>query len=110
MKIAISCQGNSVDSKFDVRFGRAPWFCVIDKKNNDYKFIENTNANGNSGAGTKTSELMAEIEVNQVISGDFGPKAKNLLERLNIQMVILDETNILLKEVFKKLNIETFVN
>lgn len=105
MKIAISSKGNSLESKFDEHFGRAPWFCVVDKTTQNYHFIENKNANGMGGAGTKTAELMAQLNIEQVISGDFGPKAKNLLERLNIQMIILEESDILLQQVFSKMNI-----
>jgi predicted Fe-Mo cluster-binding NifX family protein len=55
------------------------------------------------GAGTKTSETIAEIGVERIISGDFGPKAKTLLEKLKIQMVILDEDNITIEQIINKL-------
>jgi predicted Fe-Mo cluster-binding NifX family protein len=37
--------------------------------------------------------------VEQVISGDFGPKAKNLLEKLKIQMIVPENRNNTVQEV-----------
>jgi predicted Fe-Mo cluster-binding NifX family protein len=90
MKIIITSTGNNLNSKFDLRFGRSGWFCVYDTVTKDTQFIENTNKNANGGAGTKTAEMVAELEVTSVISGDFGPKAKSLLEKFKIQMIIMD--------------------
>ncbi len=48
------------------------------------------------------AELMIELKVDKIISGDFGPKAKELLEEVNIQMVIIqDSTNI--KEIVDRI-------
>ena len=52
--------GNNLDSGFDLRFGCAGWFCILDE----------------------------ETGATRVISGDFGSKAKELLEKFNIQMVL----------------------
>ncbi len=104
MKIVITASGNDVASKFDQRFGRAGWFCVYDKDAQTTNFIENSFKNTNSGAGTKTSEMVAELGASQVISGDFGPKAKSMLERFNIQMIILNEQNLSVKDIINKIN------
>ena len=62
---------------------------LIGKMRFDEEIIENINKNSNGGAGTKSAELVAELGATQVISGDFGPKAKSLLEKMKIQMVII---------------------
>lgn len=104
MKTIITSTGNTVESKFDLRFGRAGWFCVYDRETDTSNFIENSFKNTNGGAGTKTSEMAAELGAAQVISGDFGPKAKTMLEKFKIQMIIIDETNLSVQEVIHKLN------
>jgi predicted Fe-Mo cluster-binding NifX family protein len=91
MKTVISSTGNQLESQFDLRFGRASWFCLFDDETKEVDFIENSNKNANSGAGTKAVELMVEKGVQKVISGDFGPKAKELLEKFDIQMVLLQD-------------------
>lgn len=103
MKIIITSTGKDRDSKFDLRFGRAGWFCVYDKETKTTNFIENSFKNLNGGAGTKSSEMVAELRASKVISGHFGPKAKDLLEKLKIQMVELHEEQLNINEVIDQL-------
>ncbi|SHF01366.1 Predicted Fe-Mo cluster-binding protein, NifX family [Mariniphaga anaerophila] len=93
MKVAITSVGNSLKSKLDLRFGRSVWLCIYDTETKQAEFRQNENKDANGGAGTKTAEKVAELGAEQVVSGDFGPKAKALLEKLKIQMVIFDEPN-----------------
>lgn len=99
----ITSTGNHLNSKLDLRFGRAAWFCIYNAETKETEFIENENVNAQGGAGTKTAEKVAELGVNKVISGDFGPKAKSLLERFKIQMIILDEGNSTIQDILNKL-------
>jgi hypothetical protein len=46
------------------------------------------------------------LGVQQVISGDFGPKAKDLLERFKIQMVILKDEGLNIGELIHKLKLD----
>lgn len=103
MKTVITSKGNNLQSKFDLRFGRAGWFCVYDRTTKTTEFIENSFKDLNGGAGTKASELIAEHGASQVVSGDFGPKAKSLLERLKIQMIILDESQLKIEDIINKI-------
>lgn len=103
MKIAITATGNKLDSEFDLRFGRALWFCIYDDESQTSHFIENKQKDASGGAGTKTTEMIAELGVDQVISGDFGPKAKSLLEKLQIRMVILDDQQYSVGDIIQKL-------
>jgi len=91
MKTLISSTGNKLDSGFDLRFGRAAWFCLLDEETGETRFYENENKEASHGAGTKAVEKVVELGVTKVISGDFGPKAKELLEKFNIQMVLLSD-------------------
>lgn len=103
MKMLITSTGNSLNSKLDLRFGRALWFCVYNQETHETEFIENENINAQGGAGTKTAEKTAELGVTKVISGDFGPKAKSLLERFKVQMIILNESSITIQEIIDKM-------
>jgi predicted Fe-Mo cluster-binding NifX family protein len=103
MKTIITSTGNQLDSQFDLRFGRAGWFCVYDNETKTTNFVENGFKNVNGGAGTKTSEMAAELGAKKVISGHFGPKAKDLLERLSIQMVTLEDEELNVEDIISKL-------
>lgn len=103
MKMLITSTGNSLNSKLDLRFGRAAWFCVYNPETKESEFLENENINAQGGAGTRSAEKVAELGIKQVISGDFGPKAKSLLERFKIQMIILDESSTTIQQIIDKI-------
>ena len=88
---------------FDLRFGRAGLFCLLDENNGDALFFENEFKDESQGAGGKVVEKAIELGVTKVISGDFGPKAKDLLEKFKIQMVILPDGNRSIKEIISQL-------
>jgi predicted Fe-Mo cluster-binding NifX family protein len=102
-KTVITSTGNTPDSKFDRRFGRAAWYCLFDEEQGKIEFFENDNLNSSHGAGTKAAEKMVELNVQKIISGDFGPKAKDLLEKFNIQMVIIQDDDTTVQKVINKL-------
>lgn len=91
MNTLISSTGNKLDAGFDLRFGRAGWFCLLNEETGETTFYENENKEASHGAGTKAVEKVVELGAARVISGDFGPKAKELLEKFNIQMVLLSD-------------------
>ncbi len=99
----ITSKGNTVDANFDLRFGRAGWFCVLNEENGNTEFIENEFKNATGGAGTKASEKMIELGVQKIISGDFGPKAKELLDKFNIQLIIIQNENQTVNDIIKQL-------
>lgn len=103
MNTVITSSGNSTESIFDRRFGRAAWFCLYNETSGETTFYLNENLPATNGAGTKAAEKMAEMNVEKVISGDFGPKAKELLEKLNIQMVIIQEDDITIGDLINRL-------
>ena len=104
MKTAITSIGNEINSKFDLRFGRAGWFCIYNRKTGTTEFIENESKDAKGGAGTKAAEVIAELGVTRVVSGDFGPKAKDLLQQLKIQMVIMDEASSSIQQIINSIN------
>lgn len=76
LKVAITSQGKTLESKVDLRFGRAGWFVVIDTNNGDYQAVSNEqNLNANQGAGIQAAEQVSRQEVSALITGNCGPKA-----------------------------------
>ena len=104
MKTIITSTGNSLNSKFDQRFGRAGYFCVYDHETETTNFVKNNFKDLNGGAGTKSSEMAAELGAKLIVSGHFGPKAVTMLEKLNIQTKVMHEEDITVEDIIKKLN------
>ena len=102
-RAVITSKGNTGDTGFDLRFGRAGWFCIVDEETGNTEFIENEFKNAPGGAGTKAAEKMIELKVKKIISGDFGPKAKELLDKFNIQLVIIQNENQSVNDIIKQI-------
>lgn len=99
----ITSTGDHVKSAFDLRFGRAAWFCLLDEESGDIRFIKNELEEAPQGAGRKVVEKILELGAGKVISGDFGPRAKELLDRMNVQMVILSNDSSSVADIIQQI-------
>jgi len=87
LKVAVTSQGKTLESKVDPRFGRAGWFVVIDTNTGDYKAVSNEqNLNANQGAGIQAAEQVSRQEVSALITGNCGPKAFRTLMAAGIKV------------------------
>ena len=89
MKIAISSTGKELTDNVSEVFARCPYFVIAEIENGEIKeteIIENKNADQMGGAGLSTAQLMAEKNVNAVISGNVGPRALDVLRQFNIKV------------------------
>lgn len=103
MNTIISSTGNKLTSQFDLRFGRAAWFCLLDETSGKTSFHQNGSQEASHGAGTRAAEKAIELGATKVISGDFGPKAKELLEKFNIQMVIISDDTYSIDDIVQRI-------
>ncbi|MBD3248718.1 dinitrogenase iron-molybdenum cofactor biosynthesis protein [Candidatus Woesearchaeota archaeon] len=88
-KIAISSTGNNLDNDIDPRFGRCPYFFIIeieDKKTKHAKAIENTAAQQAGGAGITSAQIVADEGVDAVIAVNVGPRAFDVFSQLEIKI------------------------
>ncbi len=87
MKIAISARGPTPFSDIDERFGRAYWFLVYSDEDDSWVPVENSeNRALANGAGSSTAEMMKELSVDQVLTGETGPKAFRVLSQAGIKV------------------------
>ncbi len=85
MKIAISAQGETLDSELDPRFGRCSFFLITDEQGTVIEALNNLeNAGAMGGAGIQAASLVANHDVDAVITGHCGPKAFNALQAAKI--------------------------
>ncbi|MDY6904649.1 MAG: NifB/NifX family molybdenum-iron cluster-binding protein [Thermodesulfobacteriota bacterium] len=89
MKIAVSATGQDVESEVDPRFGRAPYFVVVDSETKAVDVVENTqNLNLPQGAGIQAGKTIVNSGANVLLTGNCGPKAFAVLEQAGISVVI----------------------
>jgi predicted Fe-Mo cluster-binding NifX family protein len=83
MKIAIASLGKDSNAEISPQAGRAPYYLIFE--NNE--FIEtwkNVFSIGGGGAGLAIAKIMADKNVEKIISSNFGEKMKNALNVKNI--------------------------
>jgi predicted Fe-Mo cluster-binding NifX family protein len=86
MKIAISADGTTAESKIDQRFGRCRYFIVVDTEDKDkIEAVENQGAIQGHGAGIRAAQQIGELGVKSVITGNLGPNATAVLDKLGIK-------------------------
>ena len=87
MKIAISSVGTEFDSEIDPRFGRCQYFLVVDTETMEFNSHSNKDAAAMGGAGIQAAQLMAELGVKAVLTGNVGPNAFGTLNAAGIKVL-----------------------
>ena len=88
MKIAVTSMGPTLDDNVEARFGRCPYFLIVDTDNMQYEAIENPNIALGGGAGIQSAQLMSQKGVTTVLTGNCGPNAFNVFGQAGIQVVV----------------------
>jgi len=89
MKIAVSASGESLDSNVDPRFGRCPYFIIVDTEDNKIKsheVVTNEAVQAMRGAGIQAAQTVANKGAKVVITGNIGPNAFNVLSQTGIKV------------------------
>ncbi len=87
MKIAITSMGAKLEDKVDPRFGRCHYFILFDIETDKFEAIENTGAQGMGGVGIQSGQIMADKEVETVLTGSCGPNAFQTLQAAGIKVI-----------------------
>ncbi len=88
MKVAVTATEPSVDGRVDPRFGRCPFFIIVETDDMSFQAIENTSVTLGGGAGIQSAQLMAENGVKFVLTGNCGPNAYQTLAAAGIGVII----------------------
>jgi len=88
MNIVITATEPSLDAKVDPRFGRCPYFLIVDTDTLKFEAIENPNIMLGGGAGIQSAQLMAERDVKHVLTGNCGPNAYQTLSAAGIGVIV----------------------
>ncbi|MCW4022647.1 MAG: NifB/NifX family molybdenum-iron cluster-binding protein [archaeon] len=87
MKICISASSNSLDANVDPRFGRCPYFVIVDSETMESKVVLNDSTNAAHGAGIQAAQTVVNSGATVVITGNVGPNAFKVLFATGIKII-----------------------
>ena len=87
MKVCVSAVANSLDASLDPRFGRCPYFVIVDSDSMQFEAVPNMASGATGGAGIQAAQIIANKRVKVVITGNVGPNAFKALSAAGIKIV-----------------------
>jgi len=106
MKVVITSTGESLESKADPRFGRAPYFVFVDEDSvgaRQVYAIKNNAADAAMGAGTEAAQQVIKEGAKAVVSGAVGPNAYGVFEKMGIGVYLI-QGDITVEESYNRYN------
>ena len=87
MKIAVSATSGNLDAQIDPRFGRCPYFVIVDPETMKFETVQNVSQSAPSGAGIQAAQIVANTGAEVVLTGNVGPNAFQALSSFGIKII-----------------------
>ncbi len=100
---AITSTGKTEKSTLDLRFGKCLYLVIFDAEKNQYSIIENPYSD-TENSGIQLVDLLKEMGVTAIITGEVGPKVSAMLEQEKFQLILLSEEKIKIEEIMDRIN------
>lgn len=84
MKICITSTGENLKAAVSPRFGRCPYFVVVNTESKEVKAIRNASVQASRGAGVAAVQTVSDAGCEVLITGNVGPNAFYALEASGI--------------------------
>jgi predicted Fe-Mo cluster-binding NifX family protein len=89
MKLAVTAQGTELSSPVETRFGRAPYFVLVDTETGQFTAYDNSqNVNAPQGAGIQSAQAIANLGADVLLTGTVGTKALATLQAAEIPVYL----------------------
>lgn len=89
MRVAVTSMEDNLSGEVEQRFGRAPWFLLVDPETMEFEAVENTQSTQLAqGAGIQAAENIAKHNPAVVLTGNCGPKAFRVLQSAGVGVVV----------------------
>ncbi len=87
MKIVVTSTGRDLDAALDPRFGRCPYFALIETESGVLEAAPNPFLDATGGAGTQAAQWVVEQGAGALLTGHCGPKAATVLQDAGVRTV-----------------------
>lgn len=89
MKIAVTVERPDLDAPVDPRFGRAPYFLMVDSDTMAWEAVENKQSlDLAQGAGIQAAQNLLARSPGVVLTGNCGPKAFRVLQAGAVEVCV----------------------
>ncbi|MDD3580885.1 MAG: NifB/NifX family molybdenum-iron cluster-binding protein [Desulfobacca sp.] len=88
MRVCVSSQGNTLDSRVDPRFGRCNYFILADPDTMEYQAYPNPARDAIGGAGIQGGQWVTNQGVQVVLTGRLGPNALQVFAASGIKVAM----------------------
>ncbi|MGB7297397.1 MAG: NifB/NifX family molybdenum-iron cluster-binding protein [Candidatus Aminicenantales bacterium] len=88
MRIAVSASSPNLEGPVDPRFGRCPFFLIVDPATSEFEAVENPHVGASGGAGIQAAQLVAQKNVEAVLTGSCGPNAFATLKAAGVKVIV----------------------
>jgi predicted Fe-Mo cluster-binding NifX family protein len=78
-RILVTATDKDLEAEVDPRFGRAPYFLIVQPDTLDFEVFENPNRDAAHGVGIQSAQFAVEKNASTVITGQCGPNAERVL-------------------------------
>jgi len=86
MKLAMPIEGKDSMKNVSPSFGRAPYFLIYDTDTKEEKYLENSAATTQGGAGVKAAQIVADSKVDVLLTPRCGKNAAEVFEDSGIKL------------------------
>ena len=83
----MSATGDSMQAQVEDRFGRAPYFVIVDSETMRFRVVSNPSVTAARGAGRRAAQLIVEQQASVVLTGRIGSKGRSALDESGIEVV-----------------------
>ena len=85
MRVAVPSSGRTLESPIDPRFGRSPYYIIVDTETMKHEILDNTRMS--APGGVEAAQLVAGEDVDVVLAGALGPNLSKVLSRAGIKII-----------------------
>lgn len=87
MNICVTATDNNIDAELDPRFGRCPYFVIVDPETMEFNAFNNEAASASGGAGIQAAQNISDKGIDVLLTGSVGPNAFLILSAAGIKVM-----------------------